>query len=147
MPMPATNTLLKISGSMGQPLYAARGLTQTLIPLEASSQIERSINGEVMDLSHPQFRKYDSEISCTDVETPAIDGVWPGMEVEVECVAELSYLTSGGSPEREVVSGSSRIEGDYTFYRPVLQMVVVTYDIQLEEYAADYSWILRLTEQ
>ena len=147
MPIPATKTLLVISGASGIPLYSARGLTQVLTPIEASSQIERSINGEVMDLSHPQFRKYDSEISCTDVETPALDGVWPGMEVEVECVAELSYPTSGGSPQREVVSGSSRVEGDFTFYRPVLQMVVVSFDIQLEEYAADYQWTLRLTEQ
>ncbi len=66
-----------------------------------------------------QFRKYKSSISCRDQEPPAIDGVWPGHVVTVECVAELSYPT-GGSPARPVVSGSTRTQGGFVFYRPQL---------------------------
>jgi hypothetical protein len=45
--------------------------------------LRRTINGELHDLSLPQFRKYRSTISCTDKSIPAIDGVFPGTEVTV----------------------------------------------------------------
>jgi hypothetical protein len=83
-----------------------------------------------------QFRKYKSSISCRDQEPPAIDGVWPGHVVTVECVAELSYPT-GGSPARPVVSGSTRTQGGFVFYRPQLQMLVTGFSANRDEYGAD----------
>ena len=92
-----------------------------------------------------QFRKYKSSISCRDQEPPAIDGVWPGHVVTVECVAELSYPT-GGSPARPVVSGSTRTQGGFVFYRPQLQMRVTGFSANRDEYGADGQWQMDLEE-
>src|SRR5262245_12930993 len=106
--------------------YSARGLTQTLEPFDPGSgqSIRESINGDTVDLFPRQFRKYQSTISCTDQATPCLDDAWKGQLVEVDCVHELNYLL-GGAPHRPMVPGSSRIEGNFVFYRPRLIMMVL----------------------
>lgn len=146
-----TDTLLAIS-VFGVPLYSARGLTQTLDSESSgktqstSSAIRRTVNGLLVNLSPPQMQKYSSVISCDDQRAPAIDGVWAGLVVVVDCVPELSYITSGGSPARPVVPGSSRTEGAYTFYRPRLTMMVISHNQSHDEYGAVVSWQLTLEE-
>jgi hypothetical protein len=144
--LPPGQTTLLVLSTMGVPLYSARGLTQTLEPIQQAQQLRRTINGALVDLSASQFRKYASRISCTDQRAPAIDGIWPGQTLTVSCVAELSYLTAGGAPSRPVVSGSSYVEGSHTFYRPQLTMRVVTPQSQIEEYRASVEWHLDLEE-
>lgn len=142
----ANETVLVISGA-GIPPYAARGLTQTLEPVAASVVPRRTVNGTLVNLAPSQFRKYRSIISCRDTLPPAVDGVWPGATITVDCVSELSYLTSGGSPGRTVVPGSSRTEGDHTFYRPRLTMMVVApWQAVTNEYGALVEWQLPLEE-
>lgn len=141
----AADTLLVISGH-GIPDYSARGLTQTLDPVSASAVVARTVNGGLIDLSPPQMRKYRSEITCSDMRTPALDGIWPGMALSVDCVAELGYLTSGNSPQREVVPGSSWVAGAWTYYRPRLQMLVINYSTSRDEYGAICEWSLELEE-
>jgi len=139
------DTLLVISGP-GITDWSARGLTQTLDPIEASGNLARTVNGALLDLSATQMRKYKSTISCTDQEMPAFDGVWPGMVLTVDCVPELGYLTAGGSPQRTVVSGSSRVSGVWTYFRPQLSMRVVSYTVSRDEWGAATSWQLDLEE-
>lgn len=139
-------TLLVISGN-GVPTFASRGLTQTLDPIAASSVLSRTVNGSLIDLSPPQMRKYKSTISCTDINGPAFDGVWPGDVVTVDCVAELAYLTISGAPARPVVTGSERLVGDYTYYRPQLVMRIVNYTTSTDEYGAAVAWQLDLEEE
>jgi hypothetical protein len=137
-------TLLEISG-MGIAPYSARGLTQTLAPIGAASVQRRTINGALDDLSREQFQKYASKISCTDQTTPAIDGIWPGMELTVDCVVELVVPT--GSPlSRTPVPGSQRTIGAFTAYRPRLTMRVTSYNVSLGEFEADVQWELELEE-
>lgn len=138
-------TLLEISGP-GVPTWASRGLTQTLDPIDAASSLMRTVNGDLVDFGPPQMRKYKSTISCTDVEGPALDGVWPGMELTVNCVSELGFLTISGSPTRPVVPDSSRLVGDYTFYRPQIVFLVVSYTVSTDEYGAAVAWTLELSE-
>ena len=137
--------VLTLSG-IGVPPYSARGASQTLEPIGSSQQLRRTINGELIDISRAEFRKYRSTISCVDQQPPAIDGVWPGQVLTVGCISELSYLTAGGAPARPLVSGSSRTEGDYTFYRPSLTMRVVAFSQDTDEYGAVVSWSLQLEE-
>jgi hypothetical protein len=137
--------VLTLSG-IGVPPYSARGASQTLEPIQASQQLRRTVNGELIDISRPEFRKYRSTISCAEQQPPAVDGVWPGQVVTVGCISELSYLTAGGSPARTPVTGSSRTEGAYTFYRPSLTMRVVTFSQDTDEYGAETSWSLELEE-
>ena len=139
------DTLLTLSG-VGVPLYSARGLTQTLEPVDASAQLKRTVNGALVDLSYAPFRKYKSTISCQDHEPPAIDDVWPGQVVEVGCVAELSFSTTGSGPARPAVDDSERTEGAFTFYRPILSMRVTGFSVSRDEYGSAVSWQLHLEE-
>ena len=108
--------------------------------------MRRTINGELIDISRAEFRKYRSTISCADQQPPAVDGVWPGQVLMVGCISELSYRTAGSNPSRNMVAGSSRTEGHYTFYRPSLTMRVVSFSQDTHEYGAEVSWSLQLEE-
>ena len=141
----ADETLLMIS-DVGVPPYAARGLSQTLEPIEAAAQLRRTVNGELVDLGYEPFWKYRSTIGGQDQQPPAIDGVWPGRIVTVECVAELCFITAGGAPARPSVEGSERVEGAFTFYRPILVMRVTGFSVSRDEYGATVSWQLLLEE-
>jgi hypothetical protein len=138
-------TVLTLAG-IDVPPYSARGLTQTLEPIEASVQLRRTVNGALVDLSDALFRKYRSTIACQDQEPPAVDGVWPGQIVSVECVAELCFVTVGGSPSRLAVEDSDRIDGAFTFYRPILTMRVTGFSVTRDEYGAAVSWQLQFEE-
>src|SRR4051812_15796454 len=93
----ANETLLAIN-AIGLPPYAHRGLTQTLEPIAQAANARRTINGVLVDLSEDQFYKYSSQITCSDQDVPAFDGAFPGKIVTVDCVIELSYLTTVGAP-------------------------------------------------
>lgn len=139
-------TLLVISGPGIAP-YSARGLSQTYDPIAAAAHIERAVNGEAVDLSAPQMRKYRSKISCNDHNTPALNGIWPGTILEVQCVQEMSFKTDRpGDQEREAVPGSVRTEGEYTFYRPIMTMMFIGHSVTGQEFARDVAWSFELEE-
>ena len=139
-------TLLTISGPSGTgelvALYSARGLTQTLTPIAAAIVLRRSINGKMIDMSAPQFRQYASKITCTDQRAPALDGIWPGMEVTVDCVVEIAGSGSAGRSGNDM-----RTEGDVTYYRPTLTMIVTALNWQIDEYGCAVGWELDLEEK
>src|SRR5579885_3912421 len=91
-------TVLSLLG-LGVPAYSARGLTQTLEPLDQATSLVRTVNGELIDLSRAEFRKYKSTISATDQRPPSCDGLWPGRQIVVDCIEELAYA-DGGTPQR-----------------------------------------------
>lgn len=138
-------TRLALSG-IGVPPYATRGATQTLTPIPQAAAMLRTVNGDLDDLGLPQFQKYTSTINCEDQQPPAVDGAWPGKSITVDCIAELCYKTAGGAPDKPVVSGSSRVEGDFTFYRPQLVMRVVSFNTSTDEWDAKVSWSMVLEE-
>jgi hypothetical protein len=151
MALPAEQTLLKLSGTgiHGVSLYSARGLKQSLEPLQEAAVIRRTINMEARSLGLPAARKYNTTISAgadVNIAPPAFDDIWPGMVVVIECIAELGYKTIGGTPARTVVAGSSRTEGDFTRYRPVLTCMIVSLTMGAEEYTAGHEWTLTATE-
>ena len=142
----AADTLLVITG-LGGFQYQARGLTQTLAPIKQAQQQVRTVNGVLKDISNPIFRKYSSKISCTDVDAPPLDGLFPGMAVTVFCAASLCYLNGNpGSPFRPSVSGSGWTQGNYTFYRPILQMMVMDLNESFEEWKSNVQWEITLEE-
>lgn len=141
------NDLTLLILSTGLAPYSARGLSQTLDPIAASVHLERAVDGTLIDLSAPQMRKYRSKITCTDQNTPAMDGLWPGMQVTVSCVAEMSFPTaSPGLQGRTAVAGSVRTEGDFTFYRPILTMVFMGFNTTNREFEHDTAWSIDLEE-
>jgi len=140
------STVLDLGSTYTLSDYATRGLTQTLEVIEAATSLRRTVNGALVNIAASQFRKYRSVISCADQVPPAFDGLWPGQQLTVKCVAELSYKTSGGSPSRSVVTGSSRTEGSWTYYRPELTMRVVRLTTNVNEWGAVVGWSLELEE-
>jgi hypothetical protein len=129
--------------------FAARGLSGTLAPIalaQGDDKLARTVNGTLISLAAPQMRKYRLEVSGDDQAPPALDGVWVGMQVAVDAHVELAYLTAGGTPGRTPVSGSGRVEGDYTYYRPHFDMRIIELEIQREEWNAAYSFSLVLEE-
>jgi hypothetical protein len=142
-----SDTILSIS-SFGNLLYQARGMTQTLEVIGEAVQQERTINGNLVDISAAQFRKYASTInSPNDVNAPPLDGVFPGMTVTVQCAVGLAYLTGkSGSPVRPPVSGSQFTEGAYSFYRPELTMMIKKVTTQFDEWKNVVGWSLELEE-
>ena len=139
-----SDTLLVITGLITP--FSARGLRQTITPISQAIQMRRTVNGALVDLSVPAMRKYESTISADDQSVPALNGVWPGAQVTVDCVAELAYLTATGTPDRPVVPDSSRVSGAWTFYRPRLTMRVMEYQTQVDEWNAVVGWTMRLEE-
>jgi hypothetical protein len=98
-----------------------------------------------VDISAPQMRKYRLEVTGNDQAPPALDGLWVGMAVTVNCHVEIAY-PAGGSPERSPVSGSERTEGSYTYYRPQFTMMIVEHQIAREEWEQAVNWSLALEE-
>jgi hypothetical protein len=130
--------------------YSTRGLRGTLSPIDAArgnNLLARTVNGTLIDISAPQMRKYKLEVTGNDQAPPPTDGLWVGMTVTVNCHVELAYRTgAGGSPERTPVSGSTRVEGAYSYYRPSFQMMIVELQISREEWESVYNWQLSLEE-
>jgi hypothetical protein len=137
-------TLLNLWG-IGVVPYSARGLTQTLEPIDAAGFLRRSINGKLVDLSVAQFQKYKSTITGSDQKPPACSGVWPGKQVTVDCISELVY-PEYGTPERAVVAGSEYEEAGFVFYRPQLIMRVIGLQVQTDEWQAQVGWTMNLEE-
>jgi hypothetical protein len=129
--------------------YSARQLRGTLSPIDAargSDKLRRTVNGGLIDISAPQLRKYRLEVGGNDVAPPALDGLWVGMQVNVDCHVEFAYLTAGGTPGRTPVPGSPRVDGNFTYYRPRLSMLIADLHLEREEWAAAVSWSLSLEE-
>jgi hypothetical protein len=121
---PDADTFLLID-VMGQFYAQARDLEQKLTPIKQSSQLRRSWNGDLLDLSNPLFRKYATTVTCTDINSWPLDNLWPGMPITVYCAIRLGYLAGNpGSPARTVMDGSMYTQGHFVFYRPVLSMLV-----------------------
>jgi hypothetical protein len=146
MPVPPNDQTFLVFSESGIPFYSTRDATQTLRPVQESADIARTVNGTLVDLSDlSTYRKFMSEISASDLHSPAFDGFWPGMVMTVDCVCELCYMT-GGSPSRPVVSGSQYTLDGFTVYRPQIVFRVLDYQVSFREWAAETSWTLSLAE-
>lgn len=151
MSLTTTGTILTLAnastdGTPLLPFYSARGLTQTLAYIDGALVQHDTVNGETVDLSLARFRKLRSVISARDTRPPSRDDVFPGLKVVLGCAYTSFYPTIGGSPARPVVAGSQFTEGDFTFYRPLLTMMVGKMDGSFEEWEAGYAWSIELKE-
>lgn len=141
---PNAFTVLRMQG-MGVPPYSARGLTQTLAPIDQAASYGRTVNGDLDDLSFSGFKKWKSNISGNDQKPPNVNGKWPGQIVTVDCITEIS-MDEGATPDRTPVPGSLVTEGAHTTYRPRLTMMVTAFNISHDEYGRAISWSMDLEE-
>ena len=110
------STLLSITG-ITIPDYAIRGLTLDLQLVTASDGLRRSVNGELLDLTAPQFRKYSATLSCEDQDVPTLTDIWQGQIVTVTCIPGVGPVNdaSGGTLTLNMMVNSwttSRAEWD-----------------------------------
>lgn len=126
--------------------YASRGMTQTLEPIDQTADLRRTVNGELVNFGDDVFQKYRTTVSGTDQRPPSIDGIWPGQEITLHCTAELSFLTSGGTAQRYAVADSMYEEGDLTFYRPILDVMITAITTSFDEFSADWNWSITFEE-
>lgn len=116
-------TLLSITGIDLGP-YSTRDLTMTLEYIPQASQVDRDINGNLIDLSEPQFRKYRVTIACTDHESPVFIGVAPGTSITITTIPQLG-LNRNTAEEQEVLT---------------LTCLVMPWSVSRQEYKASTAW-------
>lgn len=126
------------------PPYSARGIRETFEP-DYEPDLARTVNGALIDLTPEQDRKVRIRIQCDDMDAPALQGIWPGMEITVNCTTELSYASTDG-PEHSVVPGSERTGDGFVFYRPRFSTRVASFSIDTDEAGAAVGWTLVLRE-
>ena len=140
------STLLRLD-PIGVPPYSARGIEQILAPADGAGQFFRDVNGNLVDISNADFRKFRSTITCRDNQHPALSGVWIGQTLTVDCITDLVYEdTTDGAPDRTVVPGSQETRDGFVFYRPRLTMMVTGYRSAFDEWAGEVNWVLELEE-
>jgi hypothetical protein len=130
--------------TIGNVPYAVRGITQDLAPIPATVFMERTVNGVLTNLAQTRFRKYRTTIRGRDQLPPAFDNIWPGMTIIVSCMVEIAE--GSGARGRPAVSGSIRVDGSTTLYRPILTMLVTGLSIERDEYNAQVGWQLDAEE-
>jgi hypothetical protein len=142
-------TVLRLSG-VGVPPYSARGLVQTLTHIDGAASMGRTINGRLVDTSFIGHRKYATQIMGRDQQPPALGGLWPGHPIRVDSVVELAkqgdHLDQDIIDGRIVVPGSARMESGFTFYRPRLYCMLVSFSVERDEWGAVVAWSLALEE-
>lgn len=137
-------TLFRMSGP-GLPLYSARGLTQATQMIGQAASMRRTVNGKLIDLSLPQFKLFNIQVSGSDQRPPF--AYKPGTIVTIESAQVFGYKTVGGTPERTLVVGSDFTEGAWTFYRPSLTCLVQAWSMNFVEWEAGQTWSMTLEEE
>lgn len=121
-------TLLSIDG-LGFSDYAVRGITVQLRPEPNSGTLERDWNGNLIDLTLVNFRKYTVSISCTDQEGPPFANIWKGSgPYTVRLIPAL--LDDTGSTDNILT----------------LSMYVDDWNVSRDEWGAETGWQIDLRE-
>lgn len=167
----ATNETILTLGDIVIPVGSARGITQTLQPIN-NGDLRRTVNGSLKDLTRVENRKFESQIRCTDMATPAMAELWKGQTLSIECIQVLNQnvFPAGQAATliRPPVSGSvvgfdstgskvlptTVIGSDATFpsdvvnieFRPILTMMVSATSMDTDEYEAEEGWSIDLEE-
>jgi hypothetical protein len=119
------STLLSIDG-IDFSDYASRGITMSLQPVDAGA-LEVDVNGNLVDMTLPQFRKYEATVECTDHEAPDFTDIWRGTVVEVVCIPQLGP--------------SDSTDGTLT-----MSMMVDTWNTGRDEWQSEVAWSLHLRQ-
>lgn len=89
------------------PLASARQADTTLEPID-NGEVVRTWNGDLIDLTRPEHRKYDLRVSASGMRSPPLDHVWRGQSIEVDCIDTLRQfdVSTTITLERDPVPGS-----------------------------------------
>lgn len=152
------------------PKEAGGGVSQSLQIIEQAAQLRRDVNGGLIRLQNPSFRKYRTEISVNGAGSPTLGNLNPGDLLTIHCIAEITQRVASGAATlvRDPVPGSvrcydnnSRRTADPTVsgrsitgasgatflvFRPILECAVEAYSYDRNETSAEVSWSLIAVE-
>lgn len=131
---------------IGFPPGSCRGVKQTIKLIQEAAQFRRTANYNLKNTAPAAAKKYATEITCDDVNVPCLAMIFPGQQIVVDCVAELSWATSGGAAGRTIVGGSTYTVGDMTIGRPRLNLTVTDFQWDTDETEATVGWRLTAEE-
>jgi len=162
-----------ILGVTGLPPESARNCVQELYPIP-NGEFKKSINGNLLFLESTERRRYRSVISCKDINSPIIDGIWIGSQINVGCIQNLwqsinigetktglirppvndsvSVVNSAGKPikfsliDNEVILEQTHQEKIFVCFRPWLTMKVVDFSLETNEWGMSGGWKIILEE-
>jgi len=139
------DTLLRLTG-LGIPPYSARGIVETLTPIDQQGFFARSItSGTLLNLGLSDLQKYRIRLEAEDIRPPAFEAMWRGTELEVELTTVLA-VEGSAAPSKPYVEGSVEEADGFTRYRPKLDVMVVDFSLQNDEWEALRRWSLTLEE-
>lgn len=77
-------------------------LTVDMRPIAMSSDMRRTWNGRLLNLSDPAFRLYQVRINSGEgeIRAPALSALWPGTEFQLVPPSELSDMIAPGGTSR-----------------------------------------------
>lgn len=162
-----------ILGIMGFPPESARNCIQELYPIP-NGEFKKSINGNLLFLESTERKRYKSVISCKDINSPIIDGIWIGSQINVGCIQNLwQFINVGemkirlirapvkesvfavnnaGEPIRfnlideEVCLEQAYHEKIFVCFRPWLTMKVIDFSLETNEWGMSGGWKIILEE-
>ena len=167
----ATNETILTLGNIAIPVGAARGITQTLQPID-NGDVRRTVNGTLLDLTRAENRKFESQIRCSDMATPAMAELWKGQTLLIECIqilnqninptftdvtlirdpvtnsvfgfeADGTKINPVSVTGRDVIFASDVVNVEF---RPILNMMILATSVNTDEYAAEEGWSIDLEE-
>ena len=168
--MGETNLIL---GVAGLPPESARNCQQELSPIP-NCEFKKSINVDLLFLETHERKRYKSVITCKDINSPIIDGIWVGSQISVGCIQNLWQAINPGESKvrliRPAVEGSvcavnnlgdaipfrlvddevefNKIHYEKIFlcFRPWLIMLVINFSLDTDEWGMSGGWKIVLEE-
>ena len=162
-----------ILGIAGLPQERAKNCVQELFPV-VNGEFKKSINGNLIFVETFNRQRYRSIISCSDLNSPIINKIWIGTEINVGCIQNLCQVIHPGETVldlvRPAVSNSIRVtnclgqsvlhsvlgnqillqkpndQKIFVSFRPWLTMLVTNFSMKTNEWKMESGWTLELEE-
>ncbi|WP_323811269.1 hypothetical protein [Yoonia sp. 67-2] len=166
-----------VSGSVADiffPPGSARGISTSIEQIE-SGELRRTVNGNLVDLTREELRKYAISLSCDGMSLPGFDSVWRGMIctitppvrwiIKVEpgqnsvtfarpAANAKMFDAETNNPFPDPIIGSNGTSATFSAqasvawieYQPIFQTRVVGRSESSEEWEASATWSLELEE-
>lgn len=167
-----TNLIL---GLLGMPPESARNCTQEISPIH-NGEFRETVNGEPIFLKSSDKRRYKTTIICKDLNSPLVDKIWIGSQINVGCIQNLWQAIDIGKTEITLVRppvknsiGAINEEGVpvrftffdsnntvtiaepkntriFVYFRPWLTMYVTNFRLETNEWGMSGGWRLDMEE-
>lgn len=133
------------SGDIVMPAGSSFGVSTSIRLIGAAASMRRTVNGRLVVIADPAFRKYAVSINASDMILPPIFDLYTGQRVTVELATIIRER--GQIPTRPYVFDTLQTGNGWIEYRPILVCLVVEPpEMSDEEYAGTASWSIELEE-